>query len=263
MRIVTNADDFGQDDDTTRATIECFENGSLTSATIMVNMPRAAAAIAYAKSRPDLSFGVHLTYVLGVGNEAPVSDAAKLATLCGPDGLFKPSNRTRIDAILGKLSMAEIARETEAQLGRLRDSGVSISHVDSHGHLHRFAVFQAALREVLPRFNIRRVRSAQNVYLRKLLKSPNYWYGPIWCRQIRGRFTTTTHFYMPTSAWDREWWNPLLDRMPALERGGDTIEVGVHPGYAEAWRIEERTGLASFADAARSRGHTLIGWAKV
>src|SRR5262245_48402366 len=91
MRIVTNADDFGQDDDTVRATIECFENGSLTSATIMANMPGTASAVEFARSRPKLSFGVHLTYVLGVGNEAPVSDPKQLPSLCGGDGLFRPS----------------------------------------------------------------------------------------------------------------------------------------------------------------------------
>lgn len=258
MRIITNADDFGQDDDTTRATIECFENGSLTSATIMVNMPGTAAAVAYAKSNPRLSFGVHLTYVLGVGNEAPVSDAAKLPTLCGPDGLFRNSNQTRLAAMLRRVSVDEIARETEAQIARLRDMGVAISHVDSHGHLHRFGVFQHALQRVLPRFGIRKVRSAQNIYLRRLLKSPNYWLGPVWRRSIRRKFHTTEHFYMPTSAWDQNWWGPLLDRVQ-----GENLEVGVHPGYTEPWRIEERTGLAAFAAECRNRGHALIGWAQL
>jgi len=41
-----------------------------------------------------------------------------------------------------------------AQLGRIRDLGVAISHVDSHGHLHKFKPFCAALKEVLPRHGI-------------------------------------------------------------------------------------------------------------
>lgn len=258
MRIITNADDFGQDEDTVRATIECFENGSLTSATIMVNMPATAMAVEYAKKNPRFSFGVHLTYVLGVGNEAPVADPKLLPTLCGEDGLFKASNRTRLAAIFGRLSMDEIARETEAQVAKLRSMGVPISHVDSHGHLHRYGVFQDALKRVLPRFGIRKVRSAQDVYVRKPLKSPNYWLGPMWRSGIREKFWTTQHFYMPTSAGDHNWWGPLLDAVK-----GDTIEVGVHPGYAEEWRIEERTSVAEFAHEARRRGHQLIGWAQL
>ena len=44
-----------------RATIECFEAGALTSATIMPGMPSTDEALAFARTRPDLSFGVHLT----------------------------------------------------------------------------------------------------------------------------------------------------------------------------------------------------------
>ena len=42
MRIIINADDFGMDEDTVRATIECLEAGALTGATIMPNMPATA-----------------------------------------------------------------------------------------------------------------------------------------------------------------------------------------------------------------------------
>jgi len=258
MRIITNADDFGQDESAVRGTIECFENGSLTSATIMVNMPATAMAVEYAKRNPRFSFGVHLTYVLGVGNESPVADAKLLPTLCGADGLFRVSNRTRIRAMLRRVSVDEIARETEAQVALLREMGVPISHVDSHGHMHRYGVFQEALKRVLPRFGIRKVRSVQDVYLKPLRRSPNYWLGPLWRKALRERFQTTDHFYMPTSAWDHNWWGPLLDRVK-----GNTMEVGVHPGTAEDWRIEERTSLPEFAHEARRRGHTLIGWAQL
>jgi predicted glycoside hydrolase/deacetylase ChbG (UPF0249 family) len=35
LRIILNADDFGASDEAVRATVECFERGGLTSATIM------------------------------------------------------------------------------------------------------------------------------------------------------------------------------------------------------------------------------------
>lgn len=256
MRIITNADDFGQDEDTVRATAECLDAGALTSATIMVKMPGTAAAVAYARANPQKSFGAHLTYVLGVGTESPVSDPAGLPALTGPDGLFKPSQGVRLQALTGRVPVGQIAAETEAQLAALRDLGVSISHVDSHGHLHRFGPFREALRRVLPRFSIRKVRNVQDVYLRRPVKSPNYWFGPLWRRGIVRHFTTTAHFYMPTSAGDAAWWDPLLAR----SFQGQTLEVGVHPGHAESWRRDEREGILRFAEAARARGHSLIGW---
>ena len=63
MRIVVNADDFGASAETVEATIECLEEGALTSATIMPTMPAVDDALAYARDRPDRSFGVHLTFV--------------------------------------------------------------------------------------------------------------------------------------------------------------------------------------------------------
>jgi len=63
VRIVVNADDFGASAETVAATIEAFEEGALTSATIMPTMPAAGEALAYARDRPDRSFGVHLTFV--------------------------------------------------------------------------------------------------------------------------------------------------------------------------------------------------------
>ena len=72
MRVILNADDFGSSPDTLTATIECFEEGALTSATIMPGMPATEQALAFARSRPDLSFGVHLTLV-GDGVERPIA----------------------------------------------------------------------------------------------------------------------------------------------------------------------------------------------
>ena len=37
MKVILHSDDFGFDKDTLEATIDCFEKGALTSATIMVN----------------------------------------------------------------------------------------------------------------------------------------------------------------------------------------------------------------------------------
>lgn len=257
MLIITNADDFGMRDECTDATIECFEKGALTSATIMPKMPATAKAVEYARSRPDLSFGVHLTYVCDTV-EAPVSDPAGLPALVTGDGRFLPSNTVRVLALRNKLPVDQIVRETEAQIASLIDRGVRISHVDSHGHLHKFTPFREALRRVLPKFGITRVRTAQDLYLKKPYKSFNYWYGPIFRRRLSALFDTTAHFYMPSSAWDESWARSLMGLLPRLK--GATLEVGVHPGYEEPWRVLERTGLIEFADLARAAGHTVAGW---
>jgi chitin disaccharide deacetylase len=260
MLVVLNADDFGATEETVRATIECFEAGALTSATIMPGMPATEAALEYARSRPDLSFGVHLSFVAN-GLERPLSDPAALGSLVDGEGRFLPTGEARRRALRRGIPVAAIAREAAAQLAAVRDAGVPLGHVDSHRHMHKLGPFRDALARVLPEFGIERVRNVQDVWLGRPLKSPTYWYGRVWRRRLMRRFTTTEHFYMPTSADDRGWDERLL----AVVRGlaGGSLEVGVHPGYDEDWRDDERRTVQAFAERARAEGHLLVPWAQV
>jgi len=260
MRIILTADDFGFDDDTVAATIGCFERGALTSATIMPKMAATARAIAYARSHPELSFGVHLTYA-GDGIEEPVLRPSMVPSLVGDDGRFLPSNKTRVLALMNRLSVAEIERETAAQIEVLVDHGVRLSHVDSHGHLHKFGPFRTALERVLPKFGIRRVRNVQDVFVGRPLKSFTYWFGPLWRRRLTSRFATTSHFFMPLGTPRERWTEPVLARLPRSPK--ETLEIGVHPGGAETWRDEQRESIETFATEARQRGHQLIGWSEL
>jgi predicted glycoside hydrolase/deacetylase ChbG (UPF0249 family) len=260
MRIVLNADDFGYSADTARATIECFEGGYLTSATIMTGMPATGAAVEYARQHPELSFGLHLALV-GDGAERPLSPPGDVPALVDGGGHLRRTNALRLRALAGALPVDQVARELEAQLSDLRERGVAVSHVDSHRHLHKFAPVREALRRVLPRFGIRRVRNVQDLYLRKPLVSPTFWLGRRWRERLTADFATTDHFYMPASAGDREWGElvPRLDALPSDR----TLEIGVHPGFEDDWRADERTGLISFAEQARARGHSFVGWSEI
>jgi chitin disaccharide deacetylase len=257
MEIVVNADDFGWSDDTVAATIESLEAGLLTSATIMVGKPATEAALAYARSHPGPSFGVHLLFV-GDGSERPLSAPAEVPGLVDEAGRLLPTNVMRKRALLRQVPVGQIQREIEAQIDLVRSNGVEVTHVDSHRHLHKFAPFRAALSRALPRFGIVRVRNVQDVYIRKPVSSPTYWSGTIWRRSLMKSFVTTDHFYMPTSAHDVGW-DEIASHLPP----GRSLEVGLHPGSEEAWRAEERGSLAPFVERAREAGHVLVGWQAV
>jgi predicted glycoside hydrolase/deacetylase ChbG (UPF0249 family) len=256
MRIVLHADDFGGSSDTVRATIECFEQGALTSASIMPAMPATAEAIAFAREHPMLDIGVHLTFV-GEGDERPLSAPPEIPGLVGQDGRFLPTRTVRIRALAKRLPIDQIGREITAQIEAVREQQVEISHVDSHRHVHKLPSFREALEQTLPRFGIRRVRAVQDVFLRRPLRSPTYWLGRGWQRRLQRAFTTTDHMYMPTSAGDNGWEEPLAAAVRRLD--GATLEVGVHPGYGD-WRDDERRSLLAFADIARREGHELVSW---
>lgn len=254
MLVILNADDFGASEETVSATIECFEAGALTSATIMPGMPATGAALEYARSRPDLSFGVHLL-LTGDGAERPVS--TDVPGLTGSDGAFLPGRDARVRALTRRFPADQLDRELAAQIEVVRSAGVEPSHVDSHRHLHKLPPVRRAVERTLRRQGIARVRNVQNVFLRPRPTSPTYWLGRAWAGPLRRAFTTTDRFYMPTGLGDAGWEDSLLDSL----RGFDgSLEVGVHPGFAEDWRDAERRSALRFAERVRAGNHELAPW---
>jgi predicted glycoside hydrolase/deacetylase ChbG (UPF0249 family) len=258
LQVVINADDFGKSDETVDATIECFEAGALTSATLMASMPATGRAAAFAASRPEFGFGAHLSFVRDPADR-PLSDPARVPCLVDSDGRLLPTNTVRRRALLGRLDPAQIEIEIEAQVGALRDLGVPITHVDSHRHLHKFAPFRAALAEALPRLGITRVRAVQDVYLERAALSLTHWVGPHWRKGIRRSFDTTEHFFMPSMA-EPPWSAQLLERVPTL--AATSLEVGVHPGSDEAWRRRDHDETIAFAQGLQGIA-ALVDWRSV
>lgn len=257
MRIIVNADDFGYSADSVRATIDGIERGVITSATIMPNLDATTEALNYARGASGISFGVHLN-LLGDWAARPIASAGELRNLVSSDGSFLPANTVRLRALVGRLPVAEVEREISAQIEFVAASDVSISHVDSHRHLHKYPNVRLALDRVLPRYGISRVRTVQDVYMRRPLLSPTVWLGRHWKRELARHFQTTDHFYMPTTTGDRDWDGSLMGALADL--GGETLEVGVHPGYEEDWRSSELRAATRFSKAATSAGHELVGW---
>src|SRR5260370_12455273 len=58
--LIVNADDFGQSPGVNRGIVQAFEEGIVTSASLMVRWPAAEPAAAYGIAHPNLSLGLHL-----------------------------------------------------------------------------------------------------------------------------------------------------------------------------------------------------------
>ena len=255
MDFILSADDFGYSTDTVDRTIACFDDGILTSASIMANMPETLAAAAYAKAHPGFSFGTHLCYCDGEF-ERPTSDPSKIPSLVDEHGRFWSTRGMIGRALTGRLVVSDIEVETEAQLSRLSDLGVRLCYVDGHGNLHKFAPFVEALRTVLPRFNIRKVRRTQDTYLKSAWARPNFWLGKHWNKAIDRHFLSTSSFYLPASTEDKHWGEALLSQISAQH---GVMEIGVHPGL-EAWRAGEEADIRSFARLASAAGVQITSW---
>ena len=263
MKVILHADDFGFDKDTTAATIELLESGCLTSATIMATMPAADEAIAYAAKHPEHSFGVHMTYVDGLRPALKKRES----TLLDSKGFFYPSNNVRKKAINLSLNRDDIIEESLAQIEKVRQGGVKISHLDSHGHLHKFPSFLLALSEIKKRSGISKVRRVQNIFINPQHISPTMILNKCFDAYISHTCLTTDYFYMSANNMDTGWADAVIAQMDQLPQDA-VIEIGVHPGYAdtekERWRIAEYNDIKDFAAKLRASGkHQIITWNEV
>ena len=129
--LVVNADDFGFAPGVNRGIIEAHDAGTLSSASMMVNVPAFHEAVSLARARrPRLGVGLHLNIVFG----RPLTDAVSLTD--ARTGNFHSLAELARRAITGRVRAADVRRECDAQLRALADAGISPTHLDSHRHAH-------------------------------------------------------------------------------------------------------------------------------
>lgn len=250
--LLINADDLGYDLDTFDATTALMNAGAIRSATILVGYPQTDAAIRFALAHPEHSFGLHFNIAEG----RPLS-SRPLPSLTDATGRFRGPVHQRLRALAGALDPEELRIELTTQLSLLADHGLTPTHLDSHGHFHKFPRVIAALRPVLTRFGISKVRIAQTRYDNPRIY--NMWLDRYCTRAIRPGLSTTDAFFN-TRRYDDEWFNRLIDTL-----GDGTTELGVHPGHEEGWRRIEATPLArpDLVDTLHKQGVAIISYHQV
>jgi predicted glycoside hydrolase/deacetylase ChbG (UPF0249 family) len=115
--VIVNADDFGLSDGINRGVIQAFEQGIVTSASLMVRQAAAEAAAHYAKDQPRLSLGLELDF---------------------GEWAFTRGEWVQLYSVIRSSDPAAFAQEIDSQLREFhRLVGREPTHIDSHQHLHR------------------------------------------------------------------------------------------------------------------------------
>jgi predicted glycoside hydrolase/deacetylase ChbG (UPF0249 family) len=101
-------------------------------------------AVALARENPKLDVGLHLALV----EERAILGREVLPTLADESGwLPRTSGEFLKCALLARIRWEEVEREIAAQITRFQNTGLRLSHLDSHQHLHMFPpVFQIVKR---------------------------------------------------------------------------------------------------------------------
>ncbi|MBN1498811.1 MAG: ChbG/HpnK family deacetylase [Spirochaetes bacterium] len=121
--LILNVDDVGTSPDTIEGVIELYKNNSISSVSFMAfgeDFENSAAKLKEYK----IPTGVHLALNHGSG-VLPVKDVPSLHR---PDGMLWNT----VDETMSHLVLEEVRMEFEAQIKKLSDSGVRLTHLDSH-----------------------------------------------------------------------------------------------------------------------------------
>jgi predicted glycoside hydrolase/deacetylase ChbG (UPF0249 family) len=132
--LIVNADDFGLGARENEAILRAFDAGLISSTTIMPNMPGFAEAASITIERGLIDHvGAHLVLTEG----EPLTDAMRACRrFCDADGRFV-FWRLRDRAVwLSSDERRLVSAELRAQIARCRESGLRITHLDTHHNVH-------------------------------------------------------------------------------------------------------------------------------
>lgn len=166
-RVIINADDFGINKTVAAETIRLLRDGKISSATIMANGTALDEVKVAVADFPNASFGVHLC--LTEYQSLTKSEILEKYHITDGNGDFAKRAIFNVSSFPEELCLA-IKHELSAQIEKLLDMGIPISHADSHHLVHtNIAALSGCFVEVFDRYGIKRVRIGEEIKVSRVL----------------------------------------------------------------------------------------------
>jgi len=253
-RLIINADDFGLTAGVNRAIVEAHQRGVVTSATMMANAGAVGDAVAQARNA-RLSVGCHVVLIDGV----PTLPAPEVSTLIANGR----SPRFHDDwlgfagrALRHRFNADQVAAEVGAQIRKIQQTGLPVTHMDSHKHVHLLPPVLAQMLRAAKACGVRAVRNPfaplKPLALAHLARRPRLWtrytevkllqrFSAQFCQAVAdaGMLTTDGTFgIVATGALDDQLFTAIVGSLPE-----GTWELVCHPGYCDGELRSVRTRL--------------------
>lgn len=231
-RLIVNADDYGLTLGVSAAIIDAHRRGVVTSTSVLTIAPAFRSTAPWLRSCTGLSTGLHLALV---GEDPPTLSAREIPSLVSGKGNLHESWRTLVPRLAaGRVDPEDIRRELCAQHEAFTAAGLTVSHLDSHQHLHLWPSVASVVGDLAREWGVGAVRlpgargrgpAALGVRglarrLRRRLDGAGLAHADA-CLGL----DESGHLDLP--AWRRLL--AVLGELPAVS----LIEVGCHPGAAE------------------------------
>jgi chitin disaccharide deacetylase len=128
-QLIVTADDFGLTEGVNRAIGRAHQEGIVTSASLMVSGAAFESAVELARQNPRLDIGLHL------------------------DLTNKPF------ALAVRTNKLDLERRIRSQIEKAIATGLHITHLDGHKHVHVIPAVLKVIRAVTPEYGIRAIRT--------------------------------------------------------------------------------------------------------
>lgn len=155
LSLIVHADDFGLSETVNDGIRYAYLNGILTSTSIMPTGKAFSDAVSLLRSLPDLDIGIHLTLV----EERPLLPPDRIDTLVDNNGHLHPHARIFIRKHLqGRIDSHQIQAEFDAQIRKVMDTSLRVTHIDTHQHLHALPSVLKIVISLAQKYGIKRIR---------------------------------------------------------------------------------------------------------
>lgn len=219
--MIINADDCGLSKEVNAVIERAITQKKITSTTIMANMEDLDGAVRlFNQYKDSTSFGVHLNLTEG----SPLLYSQELLDIGfykEHDGSILLNGKTFQNKLLNKSCEDAIRKELMAQIEKIRDYGVELSHIDSHHHIHKTMVMIRILPKICKDTGLYKVRNIHN-------------YMPLGKQTLIRKIWTLSYKIRIPSIVFTDWFCSFSDYMQLCDKTmykeGDTIELMCHPG---------------------------------
>lgn len=144
--VIINGDDFGLTKGCTDGIIKAMKEGVVTSATVMINMPYAFKSIEIGKKKGIKELGLHLNLTCG----KPITSISNIASLVDESGRFYK----RRNQLFPKIKLEEAKVELENQIKTFLNTGIQLTHFDSHHHIHMYDGIREIVGDLAKKYDV-------------------------------------------------------------------------------------------------------------
>ena len=236
-KLIVNADDFGLHSAVNAGIIDGHRRGIITSTSLMAGGEAFTEAVSMAKQNPKLGIGIHITLVGGV---KPVCDSSEVSSLLTPEGVFPENYVEFIKRIYsGKINYSELRKEIHAQIAQIMDTGLRVTHIDGHQHMHVLPTVLPIVIEQAKSFGIHAIRIPdESTGFMNYMYSPIRFLGKVGLSTvaanarpiIRNNYMTTTQYFWGMVNGGHINQKSLMGILKAVNKNSGTHELMVHPG---------------------------------